>query len=44
MWFFILLAVLAVAFVVWRLRVPILAKILGQSEQRIDRRLNGPKR
>ncbi|MFN8195609.1 MAG: hypothetical protein U0R80_15160 [Nocardioidaceae bacterium] len=43
MWFFVILAVAVVAFVVWKMRVPILARILGQSEQRIDRHLNGPK-
>jgi hypothetical protein len=43
MWFFILVVVVVVGFVVWRLRVPLLAKMLGQSESRINRRLNGPK-
>jgi hypothetical protein len=43
MWFLILVAVVVVGFVVWRLRVPLLAKMLGQSESRINRRLNGPK-
>jgi hypothetical protein len=43
MWFLILVVVVVVGFVVWRLRVPLLAKMLGQSESRINRRLNGPK-
>jgi hypothetical protein len=40
MWFLILLVVVIGAFVIWKLRVPLLAKILGQSEARIERRLN----
>jgi hypothetical protein len=36
----IILAVVIVGIVVWRLRVPLLAKLLGQSESRIDRQLN----
>lgn len=40
MWFLILLVVVVAAYVVYRLRVPILAKILGQPEARIERRLN----
>jgi hypothetical protein len=40
MWFFILLVVVVVAFVAWKLRVPILAKVLGQPESRIARQLN----
>ena len=39
MWFIILLAVIAAGFVVYTLRAPILAKILGQPQSRIDRRL-----
>lgn len=39
MWFFILLAVIAAGFVVYKMRVPILAKILGQPQSRINRRL-----
>jgi hypothetical protein len=38
--FLIILAVVVVGIVVWRLRVPLLAKLLGQSESRIDRQLN----
>lgn len=40
LWF--LLFVVA-AFVAWKFRVKILAKVLGQPEERIERRLNGPK-
>ncbi|NYG58872.1 hypothetical protein BJ980_001795 [Nocardioides daedukensis] len=43
MWFFILLAVIAAGFVAYKMRVPLLAKILGQPQSRIERRLNGPK-
>ena len=42
--FWIILLVLVVGGVVaWKLRVPLLAKILGQPQSRVDRRLNGPK-
>ena len=40
MWLLILLVVAGAAFVAWKLRVPLLAKVLGQSESRIDRQLN----
>jgi hypothetical protein len=36
----ILLVIVVVGFVAWRLRVPLLAKILGQSSSRIDRQIN----
>ena len=39
--FVIVLAVVLAAVVVWRQRVPLVAKLLGQSEGRIDRRLGG---
>jgi len=39
MLFFILLAVVALGFVAWKLRAPILAKVLGQPRSRIDRHL-----
>lgn len=40
MWtFLIILAVLAAGYTVYKLRVPIMAKVLGQSESRIDRHL-----
>ena len=42
LWF--LLAVVAVGFVVWKLRVKLLAKALGQPERRIERRLNQKRR
>ncbi|MDT0200656.1 hypothetical protein [Nocardioides sp. AE5] len=38
--FLIILAILAAGFVVYKLRAPILAKILGQPTSRIERRLN----
>ena len=40
MGFLILLAVIVVLVVVWKLRVPLLAKLLGQPQSRIERRLN----
>ena len=36
----IVLAFVVAAVVVWRKRVPLLAKLLGQSESRINRQLN----
>jgi hypothetical protein len=43
--FWLIVLVLVVAGVVaWRMRVPLMAKILGQSESRIDRQLNRRKR
>jgi hypothetical protein len=36
----IILAVVVAGIMVWRRRVPLLARLLGQSEGRIDRRLN----
>jgi hypothetical protein len=43
--FWVILIVLVVGGVVaWRMRVPLLAKVLGQSESRIDRQLNRRKR
>ncbi len=44
MTFWIILAVIVAAVVAYRNRVSLLAKILGQPESRIERRLNGPKR
>ncbi len=41
MLWFLLFVVAAV--VAWKFRVQILAKVLGQPEERIERRLNGPK-
>ena len=40
MWFLILLVIVVGGVVAWKMRVPLLAKILGQSESRIDRQLN----
>lgn len=36
----ILVALVVVGVVVWRLRVPLLARVLGQSESRVGRQLN----
>ncbi len=38
--FLIVVAVVVTAVVVWRRRVPLLAKLLGQPESRVDRQLN----
>jgi hypothetical protein len=38
--FLIVLAIVVAAVVVWRRRVPLLAKLLGQSESRVNRQLN----
>jgi hypothetical protein len=40
MFWLILLVVVVVGFAAWKLRAPLLAKILGQSRSRIDRQLN----
>jgi hypothetical protein len=42
--FLVSLAIVVVGVVVWRRRVPLLAKLLGQSESRVDRALNQRKR
>lgn len=39
MWFVILLVIVVGGFVLWKLRVPILAKLLGQSESRVGRQI-----
>ena len=40
MWtFLIIVAIVVAAVVVWRRRVPLLAKLLGQSQSRINRQL-----
>jgi hypothetical protein len=39
MFWFIVLVVVVVGFVAWKLRVTLLAKILGQSRSRIDRQI-----
>jgi hypothetical protein len=38
--FLIIVAIVVAAVVVWRLRVPLLAKLLGQPESRVSRQLN----
>ncbi len=38
--FLIILAIVIAGVVVWRRRVPLLAKLLGQSESRINRQIN----
>ena len=43
MWWILLLLAVAVV-VAYRVRVPLLAKLLGQPEHRIERRLNRGKR
>jgi len=43
MWFLILVALIVAGVVAYKMRVPLLAKILGQPERRVHRRLNGPK-
>lgn len=40
MWFLILLVIVVGGVVAWKMRVPLLAKILGQSESRVGRQLN----
>jgi len=40
MFWFILLVVVVAGFALWKLRAPILAKVLGQDRSRIDRQLN----
>jgi ABC-type uncharacterized transport system permease subunit len=42
--FLIIAAVIVVAVLAWRNRVGLLAKVLGQSESRVDRQLNRRKR
>lgn len=37
--FLIIVAVIVAAVVVWRMRVPLIARLLGQPEARIDRQL-----
>lgn len=40
----ILLVLIVVGVVVWRFRVPLLAKVLGQPQSRIERQLNRRKK
>ena len=44
MGFLIFLAFVVAAVVVWRMRVPLLAKVLGQSEDRVRRQIERRKR
>src|SRR6476646_10076617 len=44
MFWFILLVIVVAGFVAWKMRAPLLAKILGQDRSRIDRQLNRRKR
>ena len=41
--FWFLLIVIVAAVVAYRMRVPLMAKILGQPQSRVERRLKGPK-
>ena len=43
MFWIILLVIVVAGFVAWKMRVPLLAKILGQSESRVDRQINRKK-
>ncbi|WP_372736859.1 hypothetical protein [Nocardioides sp.] len=38
--FLIVLAIVVAGVIVWRMRVPLIAKLLGQPESRINRQLN----
>jgi hypothetical protein len=38
--FLIVVAIVVAAVIVWRRRVPLLAKLLGQPESRVNRQLN----
>jgi hypothetical protein len=40
MFWLILLVIVVGGFALWKLRVPILAKILGQSQSRVSRQIN----
>ena len=40
MTFLIILLILAVGVIAWKMRVPLLAKVLGQSEGRVNRQIN----
>lgn len=44
MWFLIIVGLIVAGFVVYKLRVPILAKVLGQPQSRIERQLNRRKK
>lgn len=40
MWFLIIVGLIVAGFVAYKLRVPIMAKVLGQPQSRIQRQLN----
>jgi hypothetical protein len=40
MFWIILLVVVVAGVVAWKMRVPLMAKILGQSQSRMDRQIN----
>lgn len=42
MWFLILVALVVGGYFAYKHRVPLLARVLGQPEHRVKRRLNGP--
>ena len=42
--FKILIVLIVLGFVLWRFRVPLLAKVLGQPQSRIERQLNRRKK
>ncbi len=44
MGFLIFLALVAVAFTAWKMRVPIMAKVLGQDQSRVQRQLEQRRR
>jgi hypothetical protein len=44
MWFLILFTILALCAVAYTLRVPLLARVLGQPESRIERQLGRKRR
>jgi hypothetical protein len=44
MGFLILIVLIVAAVAAYKFRVPLIAKITGQPQSRIERRLNGPKR
>ena len=43
MFWVILLVIVVVGFIAWKMRVQILAKVLGQDESRINRQINRKK-
>lgn len=41
---FVILVILAVGAVAWKMRVPLMAKVLGQSESRVRRQIERKRR